>query len=113
MRRRFSPFASYDAESGFVTAGDYGGEDVGASHLYGQTLAELIAEESSVRVQHPWVCRQSLSELRNWEPEPLPWLAYKVIGNVFRWEDYLCHANKAHWLQTVTTGLSQQLEQLQ
>ena len=112
MSRRFSPFVNYDAEYGLAAAGGDGGEGVGASHLYGQTLAELIAEEDSVRVRQPWVCRQSLAELRNWEPEPLPWLAYKVIGNVFRWEDYLCHANKARWLQTVTSGLSQQLERL-
>ena len=94
MSRRFSPYCGYDASRGLATAGGYGGEGVGASHLFGHTLAELIAGEDSARTQQPWVSNHFLRSQKNWEPEPIPWLAYQGIGAVLSLEDYVCHYDK-------------------
>ncbi|MGI8613591.1 MAG: NAD(P)/FAD-dependent oxidoreductase [Nocardioidaceae bacterium] len=59
-----------DRGSGVAWAGGYVGDGVGASHLAGQTLADLIAERQSELVTLPWVGHVSPS----WEPEPLRWL---------------------------------------
>ena len=50
--------------------GGYVGEGVAAANLAGRTLAELVTETDSPRIDLPWVGHRS----RQWEPEPLRWL---------------------------------------
>lgn len=106
MSRGFRPFAGYDQESGIAYAGGYGGEGVGASHLFGQTLAELIADTRSLYIKQPWVIQGKPSLLKNWEPEPIPWLGYQTIGKLFALEDWLCHEKKLPWLHRPVNRLS-------
>ncbi|QSP95009.1 FAD-binding oxidoreductase [Marinobacter salinisoli] len=106
MSRGFRPFAGFDKDSCIAYAGGYGGEGVGASHLFGQTLAELITESGSIYTQQPWVIRGSPSQLKNWEAEPVPWLGYHMLGKLFALEDWLCHEKKLPWLHKPLNSLS-------
>ncbi|HTY71399.1 MAG TPA: FAD-binding oxidoreductase [Actinomycetes bacterium] len=59
-----------DPTTGLGWAGGYVGDGVGASHLAGRTLADLVLGEDTPRTGLPWVGHHS----RPWEPEPLRWL---------------------------------------
>ena len=69
--RDWFPSVGFDRASGLAWAGGYVGEGVAASNLAGRTLADLITETDSARVDLPWVDHRS----RKWEPEPLRWLS--------------------------------------
>jgi glycine/D-amino acid oxidase-like deaminating enzyme len=69
MPRDLQASVVYDAASGMGSAGGYVGVGVAASHLAGQTLAELILGRQTERTALPWVGHHS----RSWEPEPLRW----------------------------------------
>jgi glycine/D-amino acid oxidase-like deaminating enzyme len=56
-----------DRGTGLAWAGGYVGDGVGAAHLAGETLAELIVGHDTDRTRLPWVGHRS----RRWEPEPL------------------------------------------
>jgi glycine/D-amino acid oxidase-like deaminating enzyme len=81
------PSVGFDRSSGLAWAGGYVGEGVAASNLAGRTLADLITETDSARVDLPWVDHRS----RKWEPEPLRWLsingALGAMGIADRSED--------------------------
>lgn len=64
-------FPSVRFEGGIGTAGGYVGDGVAASALAGATMADLVLGIASERTRLPWVNRAS----REWEPEPLRWLA--------------------------------------
>ena len=68
-RDRF-PSVGFSRESGMAWGGGYVGEGVAAANLAGRTIAELITETDSPRIDLPWVGHRS----RQWEPEPLRWL---------------------------------------
>ena len=87
--RGWHPHVIHDAYSGIATAGGYVGEGVGASFLFGQTLAELLTKEGTDRTQMPWVTRRSLEELKRWEPEPFPQLGLKATMMAFGAEEWL------------------------
>ena len=87
--RGWHPHVIHDAYSGIATAGGYVGEGVGASFLFGQTLAELLTKEHTDRTQMPWVTRRSLEELKRWEPEPFPQLGLKATMMAFGVEEWL------------------------
>ncbi|NQV06085.1 FAD-dependent oxidoreductase [bacterium] len=84
--RDWFPSLGIDRASGLAWAGGYVGEGVSPANLAGRTLAELITETDSPRVDLPWVGHHS----RRWEPEPLRWLAingaFKVMGAADRSE---------------------------
>ena len=61
----------FDRESGLAAAGGYVGDGVGTSNLAGRTLADLITGRTTDLTGLPWVGHRS----RDWEPEPLRWLA--------------------------------------
>ncbi len=63
-----------DRATGRAWGGGYVGEGVAASNLVGRTLADLILERDTERVRLPWVRPRP----RNWEPEPLRWLAVRA-----------------------------------
>ena len=87
--RGWHPHVIHDAYSGIATAGGYVGEGVGASFLFGETLAELLTKEHTDRTQMPWVARRSLEELKRWEPEPFPQLGLKATMMAFTTEEWL------------------------
>ena len=87
--RAWHPHVIHDAYSGIATAGGYVGEGVGASFLFGQTLAELLTGEDTERTLMPWVTRRSIEELKRWEPEPLPRLGLEATMMAFGAEEWL------------------------
>ena len=68
--RDWFPSVCFDRETGMAWGGGYVGEGVSPSNLAGRTIAELITETDSPRIDLPWVGHRS----RRWEPEPLRWL---------------------------------------
>lgn len=78
---------NYDRTTGFGWAGGYSGHGVVAANIAGRTLADLIVGRSSDLVTLPWVGHHA----RNWEPEPLRYLAsralVKVLATADRHED--------------------------
>ncbi|WP_420435048.1 NAD(P)/FAD-dependent oxidoreductase [Candidatus Poriferisocius sp.] len=84
--RDWFPSVGFDRESGMAWGGGYVGEGVAAANLAGRTIAELITETDSPRIDLPWVGHQS----RLWEPEPLRWLgingALRIMGIADRTE---------------------------
>lgn len=89
--RCFAPHVVFDAASGLGTAGGYIGEGVGASFLFGETLAELVLQRETDRTRLPWVLRGNPRRvLRRWEPEPLRWLGFKLAWSIYSWEEKVC-----------------------
>ncbi|MDE0216626.1 MAG: FAD-binding oxidoreductase, partial [bacterium] len=78
--RDWFPSVGLDRGRGMAWGGGYVGEGVAAANLAGRTLAELIAEADSPRIDLPWVGHRS----RRWAPEPLRWLgingALRIMG---------------------------------
>ncbi|MDN4546206.1 FAD-binding oxidoreductase [Pseudomonas sp. C32] len=108
MSRRFQPHMLCDRANGIALSGGYGGEGVGASHLGGRTLADLILEQDSERVRQPWVIPEGgLDSLRTWEPEPVRWLGYNAIIRSFVHEDQtLANPATAPWRRKLASGVA-------
>lgn len=79
----------YNHYAGIATAGGYIGEGVGASFLFGQTLADLLTDQDTERTRMPWVQRRSVEELKRWEPEPFPRLGLTATMLAFGMEEWL------------------------
>ncbi|WP_105101890.1 NAD(P)/FAD-dependent oxidoreductase [Microbulbifer pacificus] len=106
--RGMRPAAIYDAHAGLALAGGYGGEGVGASNLFARTLADLILRRETALTSMPWALRGDANHLlRGWEPEPVPWLAYKVINAVYTWEESLDLGCGPRWQLPVARQLAQ------
>ncbi|RRJ84063.1 NAD(P)/FAD-dependent oxidoreductase [Aestuariirhabdus litorea] len=115
MARNFAPFALFDPATGIASAGGYGGEGVGATNLFGRTLADLILGQESERTRMPWVFTPASHRqaLRRWEPEPIRWLTYRTILSLFSWEDRLYRRQSGpSLLKTLAGATCQQLERL-
>ncbi len=69
--RDWYPSVGLDRVSGLAWAGGYVGDGVTTSNLAGQTLRDLILERDTELTQLAWVDHHG----RDWEPEPLRWLA--------------------------------------
>ncbi len=80
---------AFDRAAGNAWSGGYGGHGVVAANLGGRTLADLILDRSTSLTDLPWVGHRS----RNWEPEPLRYLASKAIVSVLASAD---RAEDAH-----------------
>jgi len=76
VSRSLMPTVNYDPKRRFGWAGGYFGNGVGAAHLAGKTMADLVTGTDSERVRTPWV--NSGSRGRKWEPEPIRWLGIKT-----------------------------------
>ncbi|NKB38401.1 MAG: hypothetical protein GKR93_14760 [Gammaproteobacteria bacterium] len=72
VARSLHPAIHFDTKSRFGWAGGFFGSGVAATHLAGQTLADLVCGEDSERLTTPWVNPSYVN--RKWEPEPLRWL---------------------------------------
>ncbi|TRX76069.1 NAD(P)/FAD-dependent oxidoreductase [Pseudomonas mangiferae] len=114
MARRFRPHMLCDPRAGLALAGGFGGEGVGATHLAGRTLADLILGRDSELVQQPWVFNgRSLDDLATWEPEPCRWLGYKAILAAFAREDrVLADRHSPAWRRRLASGIAAGLEGL-
>jgi glycine/D-amino acid oxidase-like deaminating enzyme len=76
--RNWSASVGLDRSTGLAWAGGYVGDGVGASNLAGRTLADLIRDARSDLTILPWVDQRS----RDWEPEPLRFLAINALTRV-------------------------------
>jgi hypothetical protein len=78
---------NFDQRTGFGTAGGYSGHGVTAANISGRTLADLLLQRNTDLTRLPWVGHRS----RNWEPEPLRFLAssaiVKVLSSADRYEE--------------------------
>ena len=82
---------AYDRETGVGSAGGYGGHGVVAASISGRTMADLILGRDTDLTTLPWVGHRQ----RNWEPEPLRFIASRaivgILGSADRIEPRLGH----------------------
>ena len=112
IARNFAPFAVFDPDTGIASAGGYGGEGVGASNLFGRTLADMILQKQTQLTAMPWVFTPAThkSAIRRWEPEPCRWLTYQAILAAFSWEEDLYNKRKApKWVKKTTGAICDKL----
>lgn len=74
---------NYDPETGLADAGGYVGHGVTGTNLAGRTLRDLILGERTDLTRMPWVGRRA----RNWEFEPLRWIAATALYAAYRFAD--------------------------
>lgn len=72
--RDWHPTVRFDRASRLAIAGGYAGDGVGAAHLAGRTLADLLTGHDTERTVLPWVHHHSPI----WETEPWRWLGVNV-----------------------------------
>ncbi|MGO4227545.1 NAD(P)/FAD-dependent oxidoreductase [Arthrobacter sp. YAF34] len=82
--RDWSMGINFDQRTGFGTAGGYSGHGVTAANISGRTLADLLLRRNTDLTRLPWVGHRS----RNWEPEPLRFLASSAIVKVLSSADH-------------------------
>jgi len=80
VSRDWMPTFSYDPSIGIATARGYAGQGVSTTNLGGRALADLITRAESPLSDLPMVGHRS----RDWEPEPLRWLAMRFIQEGYR-----------------------------
>jgi len=85
VSRTLRPAVQFDTDKRVGWAGGYFGNGVGAAHLAGQTLADLVTGRDSERVHTPWVNDTDAS--RSWEPEPLRWLGFRATRSLMALAD--------------------------
>jgi len=85
VSRSLRPFVRFDPRSRFGWAGGYFGNGVGATHLAGRTMADLVAGRDTERVNTPWVNPDGMN--KRWEPEPLRWLGIRARTGLMQMAD--------------------------
>jgi glycine/D-amino acid oxidase-like deaminating enzyme len=83
VSRDWAAAVDCDRDSGLCWAGGYAGEGVAAANLAGRTLRDLILDRDTDLARLPWVGHHA----RDWEPEPLRWLAVQTVYGAFRAAD--------------------------
>lgn len=83
VARDWQPAVRLDRASGIGFAGGYVGNGVGAAHLAGRTLRDLVLGEDTELTRLPWVGHAA----RRWEPEPLRWLGATAVYALYRAAD--------------------------
>lgn len=91
VSRTLQPSVNYDSERRFGWAGGFFGNGVGATHLAGQTMADLVLGNETERTATPWVNPPGRN--RNWEPEPLRWLGIKARAKLMQLSDRAEYGN--------------------
>lgn len=81
--RDWSASVNYVSSTGMGYAGGYVGTGVTATNLAGRTLTDLILGRQTFLTELPWVNHQT----RNWEPEPLRWIATHGLYAAYRYAD--------------------------
>lgn len=77
--RDWASTVDYDPSTGLAHAGGYVGTGVSNTNLAGRTLRDLILGEQTELTTLPWVGHR----VRKWEPEPLRWIATRVIYGAY------------------------------
>lgn len=85
VSRTLRPSVNFNPRARFGWAGGYFGNGVGASHLAGRTMAELVTGNDTERTHTPWV--NPADSGRKWEPEPLRWLGIKSRAKLMQLAD--------------------------
>jgi glycine/D-amino acid oxidase-like deaminating enzyme len=86
VSRTLRPSVHFDERSRQGWAGGYFGNGVGATHLAGQTLADLVLGRDTDRVHTPWV--NPPGSPKRWEPEPLRWLGIRTRARLMQMADH-------------------------
>jgi glycine/D-amino acid oxidase-like deaminating enzyme len=86
VSRSLKPSVNFDPERRFGWAGGFFGNGVGATHLAGQTMAELVTGNETERTHTPWV--NPAAGHRKWEPEPFRWLGIKAGAKLMQMADW-------------------------
>ncbi len=81
--RDWAATVGLDRATGLGWAGGYVGTGVTATNLAGRTLADLVLERDTDLVRLPWVDHRA----KNWEVEPLRFLAVNAIYTAYRAAD--------------------------
>ncbi|WP_404434136.1 FAD-binding oxidoreductase [Microbacterium lacus] len=81
--RDWAATVGLDRATGLGWAGGYVGTGVTATNLAGRTLADLVLERETDLVRLPWVDHRA----KNWEVEPLRFLAVNAIYTAYRAAD--------------------------
>jgi len=77
--RDWAATVGLDRGTGLAWAGGYVGTGVTTTNLAGRTLRDLILGRQSALTGLPWVNHR----VRNWEPEPLRWLAVHALYQAY------------------------------
>lgn len=77
--RDWAPTVGLDRATGIAWAGGYVGTGVTTTNLSGRTIADLILERDTELVTLPWVGHRA----RNWEIEPLRWIATRTLYTAY------------------------------
>lgn len=95
----------YDEETGIAAAGGYVGTGVATTNLAGRTLRDLLLGERTELTDLPWVNHT----VRQWEPEPLRWIATKALYAAYGAADrreLTAVSARTHPLATIATFIS-------
>lgn len=112
MARTFHPHMLIDKKNQYALAGGFGGEGVGATNLAGRTLADLILGKQTELTRMPWVQQRApFKKIRQWEPEPIPWLGYQSVIRAFDCEDnVLIKKNSPQWKRKLISMVANIME---
>jgi hypothetical protein len=77
--RDWAATVSFDPATGLGHAGGYVGTGVATTNLAGRTLRDLVLGRDTELTALPWVGHR----VRRWEPEPLRWIATRVIYGAY------------------------------
>ncbi|HCK78672.1 MAG TPA: FAD-dependent oxidoreductase [Actinobacteria bacterium] len=102
IARDWWPTIEHDEATGICFAGGYAGDGVGASHLAGRTLADIILRRDTPRRRLPWVAHRS----RAWEIEPLRWLGINAVRLAVSATDAVDRRSRASELWNAGVGSS-------
>ncbi|HRN29810.1 MAG TPA: FAD-dependent oxidoreductase, partial [Terrimesophilobacter sp.] len=83
--RDWAASVGLDKKTGIGWAGGYVGTGVTATNLAGRTLADLVLDRDTDLTRLPWVNHRA----RNWEVEPLRFLAVHGLYAAYRVADTL------------------------
>ena len=87
VSRGLQASVNYDPAAKLGWAGGYFGSGVAATHLAGQTLADLVTGQDTERVHTPWV--NPPGARRSWEPEPWRWMGIRYARAMMTFADRL------------------------
>ncbi|TFC44085.1 NAD(P)/FAD-dependent oxidoreductase [Cryobacterium shii] len=82
--RDWAATVGLDPATGLAWAGGYVGTGVATTNLAGRTLTDLILGNETGLTRLPWVNHR----VRNWEPEPLRWLAVHALYRAYSFADH-------------------------
>ena len=86
VSRSLRPSVNFDPQRRFGWAGGYFGNGVGATHLAGQTMADLVMGNDTERTHTPWV--NPVAKHKKWAPEPVRWLGVKSRAKLMHLADW-------------------------